>query len=58
MTDEHDADELHAARASDHVGDADQDEVDPGWPWSFLLLVVAGAAYLIYRLVEAIAGLL
>lgn len=25
---------------------------DPGWPWSFLLLVAAGAAYLIFRFVE------
>ena len=58
MTDEGDADEVPAAHTSGHVGDADQDEVDPGWPWSFLLLVVAGAAYLFYRLVEAVAGLL
>ncbi|MGI9667933.1 MAG: hypothetical protein ACR2N2_12705 [Acidimicrobiia bacterium] len=25
---------------------------DPGWPWSFLLLVFAGALYLIFRLVD------
>jgi hypothetical protein len=29
----------------------DEDEVDPGWPWSFLLLVAAGALYLILRFV-------
>jgi len=28
------------------------DEVDPGWPWSFILLVVAGAIYLIFRFAE------
>jgi hypothetical protein len=27
-------------------------EDDPGWPWSFILLVVAGALYLIFRFVE------
>lgn len=31
---------------------ADDEQVDPGWPWSFLLLVAAGAAYLIFRFVE------
>ncbi|MEN8238915.1 MAG: hypothetical protein ABFR53_06910 [Actinomycetota bacterium] len=25
---------------------------DPGWPWSFILLVVAGALYLIFRFVD------
>lgn len=34
------------------------DEVEPGWPWSFILLVVAGAAYLIFRLAEFVADLL
>ena len=29
-----------------------EDDVDPGWPWSFLLLVAAGAIYLIVRFVE------
>ena len=29
-----------------------EDEPDPGWPWSFILLVVAGAIYLIFRFVE------
>ena len=28
------------------------EELDPGWPWSFLLLVAAGALYLIFRFVE------
>jgi hypothetical protein len=28
------------------------EEIDPGWPWSFLLLVAAGALYLIFRFVE------
>lgn len=29
-----------------------EDDVDPGWPWSFLLLVGAGALYLILRFVQ------
>ncbi|GMQ94737.1 MAG: hypothetical protein BMS9Abin12_2242 [Acidimicrobiia bacterium] len=29
-----------------------KDDVDPGWPWSFLLLVGAGALYLILRFVQ------
>ena len=32
--------------------DRPDDEVDPGWPWSFLLLVAAGAIYLIFRFIE------
>lgn len=38
------------ARAEER-GTADE-EVDPGWPWSFLLLVAAGAIYLIFRFIE------
>ena len=37
------------------VGDAEpgtDEDIDPGWPWSFLLLVAAGALYLIFRFVE------
>lgn len=30
----------------------EDDEVDPGWPWSFLLLVAAGGIYLIMRFVQ------
>lgn len=30
------------------------DESDPGWPWSFLLLVAAGGIYLILRVVQMI----
>lgn len=36
------------AVSGEHPGEED----DPGWPWSFLLLVAAGAAYLIFRFVE------
>ena len=36
---------------------SDNDEDDPGWPWSFLLLVFAGGAYLVFRFVEIIAEL-
>ena len=28
------------------------EDADPGWPWTFILLVVAGAIYLIFRFVE------
>ena len=31
---------------------SEDEEVDPGWPWSFLLLVGAGALYLILRFVQ------
>lgn len=31
---------------------SEEEEVDPGWPWSFLLLVGAGALYLIVRFAE------
>lgn len=38
---------------------ANEDEVeDPGWPWSFILLVVAGAIYLIFRFAELAINLL
>lgn len=39
---------------ADHPTDErpDEDEIDPGWPWSFLLLVAAGAIYLVFRFVE------
>jgi hypothetical protein len=34
-------------------GDTPSDgDSDPGWPWSFLLLVAAGALYLIFRFIE------
>lgn len=55
-----DADAIDAAHAlsndasedvSDDVEGGPPDD-DPGWPWSFLLLVAAGAAYLIFRFVE------
>jgi hypothetical protein len=32
------------------------DDAEPGWPWSFLLLVFAGAAYLIFRFVQLAIG--
>lgn len=38
------------ADAAGHEEAVDDD--DPGWPWSFILLVVAGALYLIFRFVE------
>ncbi|MCZ7533130.1 MAG: hypothetical protein M5U23_06970 [Acidimicrobiia bacterium] len=36
---------------------AGQSEEDPGWPISFLLLVGAGALYLIFRLFDMIKNL-
>ncbi len=48
MTDERAPDEAPAPSAHD------PDEVEPGWPWSFILLVVAGALYLVFRLVDFI----
>ncbi len=48
MTDGDGADHLDPDRA-----DLDgEEEEDPGWPWSFLLLVFAGALYLIFRFYE------
>ena len=35
----------------------EEEEVDPGWPWSFLLLVAVGAIYLTIRFVELAARL-
>lgn len=37
---------------------SDEDVEDPGWPWSFLLLVAAGGIYLILRFVQLAAKLL
>lgn len=36
---------------------AEDEEADPGWPWSFLLLVVAGGLYLILRFFQLARGL-
>lgn len=32
----------------------EDEEDDPGWPWSFLLLVAAGGLYLILRVVQMV----
>ena len=43
----------------DHPDGPDTADVeDPGWPWSFILLVVAGALYLIFRFGEVVIRLL
>jgi hypothetical protein len=47
MTDNNGTDHLDEETAGTR-----DDEIDPGWPWSFILLVVAGALYLIFRFVE------
>ncbi len=47
--------------ATEHLDDPDseiEEEEDPGWPWSFLLLVFAGALYLIFRFYEMAKELL
>lgn len=36
----------------------EEDEVEPGWPWSFIVLVVAGAVYLVFRFVELFVKLI
>lgn len=36
----------------------EEDDVEPGWPWSFIILVVAGAVYLLFRFVELFVKLL
>ncbi|MDK1018318.1 MAG: hypothetical protein QGD89_02815 [Actinomycetota bacterium] len=38
----------------DRRSEEGREEPDPGWPWSFLLLVGAGALYLILRVVDAV----
>ena len=45
-------------RAGEHGRDTEAEDDDPGWPWSFILLVVAGAIYLIFRFVEIFIKLL
>ena len=45
--------DAHAEASNEQsVGAQHEEEIDPGWPWSFLLLVAAGALYLIFRFVE------
>ena len=51
MTD--DPDPEAAPAAADHGTDD-----DPGWPISFILLVVAGALYLILRLIQFVADVM
>jgi hypothetical protein len=34
--------------------EVEDEDVDPGWPWSFLLLVGAGGLYLIVRIIQMI----
>ena len=45
-----------ATVAVPHMANVEDDE-DPGWPWSFILLVVAGALYLIFRFAEVAINL-
>jgi len=41
--------------ADDREGESE--DADLTWPWSFILLIVAGALYLILRLVEFVIKL-
>ena len=52
-------DEASATSGPDHdpfgpPAPGTEEEIDPGWPWSFLLLVFAGALYLAFRLFDFI----
>lgn len=38
--------------ADPHDPTGHEEEIDPGWPWSFLILVGAGALYLVLRFVQ------
>lgn len=45
------------SESGDYTSSTNEDEVededfDPGWPWSFLLLVAAGGIYLVLRAVQ------
>ncbi|MCL1595109.1 MAG: hypothetical protein M3132_12240 [Actinomycetia bacterium] len=48
MTNRDHADETHESTGVDDSGEME----DPGWPWSFILLVVAGGIYLIFRFIQ------
>jgi hypothetical protein len=57
MTDRTD-DEPRDLDGPDTTNATEDDLEDPGWPWSFILLVVAGAIYLIFRFAEVAINLL
>jgi hypothetical protein len=46
------------SKFDDQASVHEEDDVEPGWPWSFILLVVAGAVYLLFRFVELFVKLL
>ncbi len=52
MTDRNPIDDERSEYVDNGDGPDTADVEDPGWPWSFILLVVAGALYLIFRFVE------
>ena len=54
-TDDLDRNDPSTVEGPDTANSADDE--DPGWPWSFILLVVAGALYLIFRLADLIINL-
>ena len=57
MTNQDHTDDLDQNDPSTVDGPDTADDEDPGWPWSFILLVVAGALYLIFRFAEVIINL-
>ncbi len=38
--------------SSTNKDDVEDEDFDPGWPWSFLLLVAAGGIYLVLRFAQ------
>jgi hypothetical protein len=46
------------AEAKDIEPSPEADDEDPGWPLSFILLVVAGGLYLVLRFFQMARGLL
>ncbi len=44
-------------RDSEPVDSSDESDDDPGWPISFLLLVGAGALYLVVRVIQLVRDL-
>jgi len=57
MTDREQPEDTDGPDTASVDANVESDE-DPGWPWSFILLVVAGALYLIFRFAEVIINLL
>lgn len=57
MTDREHSEDTNVPHDPDGLDTANVEDEDPGWPWSFILLVVAGAIYLIFRFAELFINL-